>query len=271
MSRPATSCHWRYLVDSVVVSSSHPLAASPVPGECEIDLAVEFGRRGATDLASAESPKGMTRARYPSGWMRGGRIPRATVSADGRSAFVSETFESPEESVRVVRGLLPVALGRQGTVVLHAAALDRAGTTVAISGGSGVGKSTLAAELANDGWAVIADDLLPTRREAGEVFAYRRTRSGETRAGRLTALCFLSRGEVGEPVIERLHSAEALQMLLRNGFGEIGHLDETRVWASQFEVYAGLVERADFFRLVVPDSFAAVKTAASLLTAALRQ
>ncbi len=61
---------------------------------------------------------------------------------------------------------LPLVLAAGGDYLLHAAAVRLPEGIVAISGRSGTGKSTLAAEWASRGAVAVADDALPVRCEA---------------------------------------------------------------------------------------------------------
>ena len=58
-----------------------------------------------------------------------------------------------------VRRLAPYASWLQGLPLLHAAAVERQGTALALVGPSGVGKTTLAAGLAGNGFVALHDDL----------------------------------------------------------------------------------------------------------------
>jgi serine kinase of HPr protein (carbohydrate metabolism regulator) len=56
--------------------------------------------------------------------------------------------------------VLPLALSRQGKLVLHGSAVDIGGQGVAFLGESGRGKSTLAASFATEGTRFLTDDGL---------------------------------------------------------------------------------------------------------------
>ena len=56
--------------------------------------------------------------------------------------------------------VLPLALSTRGRLVFHASAVDLGGLGVAFMGGSGMGKSTLAASFAANGFAFLCDDGL---------------------------------------------------------------------------------------------------------------
>jgi len=84
------------------------------------------------------------------------------VPLDGRTAFA---WPAPGVSMGTVEHLylnqvLPLALSRQGKLVLHASAVEIDGAGVAFSGDSGRGKSTLAASFATSGSRFLTDDGL---------------------------------------------------------------------------------------------------------------
>ncbi|MBL0244850.1 MAG: hypothetical protein IPQ22_12960 [Rhodoferax sp.] len=63
---------------------------------------------------------------------------------------------------------MPLALARQGMLVLHASAVEIGDSAVAFIGASGMGKSTLAASFATNGFRFLTDDglLLEPRQDA---------------------------------------------------------------------------------------------------------
>ncbi|MBI0476636.1 HprK-related kinase A [Sphingomonas sp. MA1305] len=69
---------------------------------------------------------------------------------------------------------LQVALGSQRCLLLHAAAVERDGRALLISGQSGAGKSTLATLLAARGWRFMGDEFAMLDPDSGEVFAFPR-------------------------------------------------------------------------------------------------
>ena len=84
------------------------------------------------------------------------------VSRDGRRV---DSWPLPGVSTATVHHLylnqvLPLALSRQGKLVLHASAVEMGDGCVAFMGQSGRGKSTLAASFAMSGWRVLTDDGL---------------------------------------------------------------------------------------------------------------
>jgi hypothetical protein len=58
---------------------------------------------------------------------------------------------------------------------LHAAAVERDGVALLISGRSGQGKSTLSTKLCEKGWRMLSDDIAPTSMEADIVYPFPQT------------------------------------------------------------------------------------------------
>lgn len=87
---------------------------------------------------------------------------RFSVSPEGGNVTASV---APEVDDGDIVGLFsePVmrtVLVRQGRTSFHAAALFRNGNAILIMGGKGAGKSTLSAALQQQGWSLMADDLV---------------------------------------------------------------------------------------------------------------
>lgn len=84
------------------------------------------------------------------------------VSADGRSVkgWPAPGATSPTVEHLYLNQVLPLALSRQGELVLHGSAVDIGGQGVAFLGESGRGKSTLAASFATEGTRFLTDDGL---------------------------------------------------------------------------------------------------------------
>lgn len=95
------------------------------------------------------------------------------VAHDGRSVVACPV---PDVSAGTLDHLylnqvLPLALSRQGRLVLHASAVELGGFGVAFSGASGRGKSTLAASFATAGYRFLTDDGLQIEWHDGLCFA----------------------------------------------------------------------------------------------------
>lgn len=84
------------------------------------------------------------------------------VSADGASVqgYPAPGVSSPTVEHLYLNQVLPLALSRQGKLVLHGSAVDIGGQGVAFLGESGRGKSTLAASFATEGTRFLTDDGL---------------------------------------------------------------------------------------------------------------
>lgn len=87
---------------------------------------------------------------------------RFRISADGEHVTAGGPPEMTREDLEVYLAgpILGFVLRLRGVVALHASAVLLDGRVVAFAGGGGAGKSTLAARLALDGAAVVADDVL---------------------------------------------------------------------------------------------------------------
>jgi hypothetical protein len=170
-----------------------------------------------------------------------------------------------------------------GDMVLHASAVEVAGSALAIAGPSGVGKSTLAAALCGAGGRLVSDDTLRVsiadegadcfrgatrirlRSAASELARIEGAEASETIDGRLgvdppqTAAPRVRLGGVVVPVpsreaaavdVERLAGRDALVQLLRSP-RVAGWKDPDRL-RSHFESCASLVRDVPVFRAVVP-------------------
>ena len=179
------------------------------------------------------------------------------VSADGRSVqgWPAPGVTSPTVEHLYLNQVLPLALSRQGKLVLHGSAVDIAGQGVAFLGESGRGKSTLAASFAAEGAQFLTDDGLLLERVDGRCMvvpshpsirlwqdskdalisnsaavapAVSFTSKSRFLAGPEIAFCqenrplqrvfFLGDGEVETPTIKALRPAEALIELVKHSF-----------------------------------------------------
>jgi energy-coupling factor transporter ATP-binding protein EcfA2 len=194
---------------------------------------------------------------------------------------------------------------QRGLLPLHASVVSIAGCAVALAGPSASGKSTLAAVLARQGHAVIADDIgivdlrdkrpvvlpgspflllwrdavdflgLPlaglTRHLAHrEQYLVANPAPFRDRPLDLCAVVLLSRRASGAPTIERLHGYQAARPLLRHVHASraaraLGH--EAAVFAAVTMVAA----RVAIFQLKVPDDLACLAPAAALIYRALAE
>jgi hypothetical protein len=188
------------------------------------------------------------------------RFPRLADFEVTRDGSQVQSWAAPEAAASTVRHLylnqvLPLALSRQGKLVLHASAVDIGGRAVAFVGESGRGKSTLAASFATSGAGLLTDDGLLLEWAAGELNvvpshpsirlwqdsqeallsgeaamapALTYTTKARFLAGAdfsyceqprpLSRIYFLGSGEASSPAIQRAKSATTLIELVRNSF-----------------------------------------------------
>jgi hypothetical protein len=211
------------------------------------------------------------------------------VSWDGRTAIV---WPAPGVSPGTVEHLhlnqvLPLALSRQGQLVLHASAVEINGKGVAFIGESGRGKSTLAANFATTGSRFLTDDglqldwqdgqcritpshpsvrlwrdsqeaLSPRAAELAQAVDY--TTKARLLAGDAIVFCnqpqplrrvyFLGEGVASALMIEAVRPAEALMELVRNSF--LLDIEEKELLAWHFDEMVRLAELPIYFRLDYP-------------------
>ena len=211
------------------------------------------------------------------------------VSRDGRTAAV---WPIPGVSPGTVEHLhlnqvLPLALSRQGRLVLHASAVEIDGKGVAFTGESGRGKSTLAASFATTGARFLTDDglqlnwlggqcrIMPSHpsvrlwEDSQEALslqavdlapAVEYTTKARLFAGDAMAFCdqpqplrriyFLGEGVAQSLTIEMVRPAEALVELVRNSF--LLDIEEKELLAWHFDEMVRLAELPIYYRLDYP-------------------
>lgn len=214
------------------------------------------------------------------------------LSSHGRDATCEPTPGVSEETVRhlYLNQILPLALSRQGKLVLHASAVDLGGQAVAFLGESGRGKSTLAASLAMRGHSLLTDDGLtvddagggiralpshPSLRlwdDSREALLAGRVRLAPpltyTAKARLLAegvfpFCaeprplgrayVLGGGQAGGIVLLRMSSRDALIELVKHSF--VLDAGERDVLTSQFDRLSRVAQRLPVFHLDFPRRF----------------
>ena len=223
------------------------------------------------------------------------------VSADG---FNVQGFPAPGVPSSTVEHLylnqvMPLALSRQGTLVLHGSAVDIGGQGVAFLGESGRGKSTLAASFASEGTRFLTDDglllarvdercmILPSHpsirlwEDSQNVLigqstaiapAVSFTSKARFLAGPGIAFCdearplrrvfFLGGGDSLAPTIESLRPAEALIELVKHSF--LLDIEARDMLARHFDDLTRLAALPIYFRLDYPrryNALAAVREA----------
>ena len=186
--------------------------------------------------------------------------------------------------------VLPLALSKQGRLVLHGSAVEIGGAGAAFLGESGRGKSTLAASFATGGFRFLTDDgllleacgedyrILPSHPSirlwqdseaelagaAAKAPPVQHTSKARLLAGAGVAFCeqprplrrvyFLGTGACQEPAFERLKPAAALVELVRHSF--LLDIEARELLADHFEALSGLAHRPVFYRLDYPRRFA---------------
>ncbi len=217
------------------------------------------------------------------------------VSADGLSV---QGWPAPGVTMPTVEHLylnqvLPLALSRQGKLVLHGSAVDIDGQGVAFLGESGRGKSTLAASFATSGTRFLTDDgllldwldgrcmILPSHPsirlwqdsqdalmhpDAATAAPVSFTSKARFMAGPGVAFCdaqrplacvfFLGQGDVHTPRIAPLRPAEALIELVKHSF--LLDIEARDMLARHFDDLTRLAALPIYFRLDYPRSYAAL-------------
>lgn len=212
------------------------------------------------------------------------------LSADGRRA----SSQPPEEVgwgwSRLFQGqVLPTAAALQGLTLLHASAVSVGGGAVALIGGSGVGKSSLAHHLRLGGAGHLTDDVAAVSFDAGEVMCHpgpglavlppeelgppgeepedeheRFVRLEAAPGGApLRAMVFIRRGGTGmEPALTALRPADP-RLLLAASFAP--HLPAPGHQARELEGAGRLATSVPCLELTVPAGWGAAATAGRLL------
>lgn len=211
------------------------------------------------------------------------------VSLDGRTARVTPVPGVSDGTIEhlYLNQVLPLALSRQGQVVLHASAVGLAGNGVAFIGESGRGKSTLAASFATTGSRFLTDDGLQLRWLDGKCWvvpshpsirlwedsegalithavskapAVDFTTKVRLLAGDHIAFCtetqplrrvyFLGDGTAPTLAIDSMAPVEALMALVKNTF--LLDIEEQQLLAWHFDEMVRLAALPIFFRLDYP-------------------
>ena len=217
------------------------------------------------------------------------------ISADGLSVqgWPVPGVSPPTVEHLYLNQVLPLALSRQGKLVLHGSAVDIAGQGVAFLGESGRGKSTLAASFAVEGTRFLTDDglLLEWENDACRIVpghpsvrlwedseaalvsdntaraqAVSFTPKSRLLAGPGIAFCdaarplrrayFLGEGDAKVPTITPMRPVEALMSLIQNSFLLDGEARE--LIAGHFDELAQLAELPLYFRLDYPRDYRAL-------------
>jgi hypothetical protein len=232
-----------------------------------------------------------------------------TVGATFHIAGDTVTWSVPAETdADVLRHLLldhtlPLALSTRARLVLHASSVEMQGAVVGFMGPSGVGKSTLAAACQARGGAVIGDDCVILRGQAGSAWTASPTYSGlrlwpdaldryaasgprftifhdstkrrvptpprDGTAVALARLYAIERSPRAASVTITTASAATAMAILRNEF-RLDLLDRATV-ARRFDDACALVQGGLVRRLLIPDRADAVDAAVDAVLADLTE
>ena len=216
------------------------------------------------------------------------------ATRDGRElAFEPTPGADPVGIAKVRRSLVPALLRHAtGKLTLHGAAVSRGGVVVSLIGASGVGKSTLGAELcARHGAALVADDttaieldrdaprVSPTESVHWLVDGSLEPRPGDAKApvspprtadgpGRIAAVCALVFDtSLTEPELRRLRGQAALARLVPNVIRLV--VDEPAAQELELAALAKLVAHVEVHELRRPPGMDAQRASASLVASLL--
>jgi hypothetical protein len=100
-------------------------------------------------------------------------LPAFHLTADGLILSCVDPLTQPASWQRTLTDsvLWTVAL-LHGAVLLHASAVEAPGGAIAIAAAQGSGKSSLAAQLALEGWPLVTDDILAFERRGEQIVAH---------------------------------------------------------------------------------------------------
>jgi hypothetical protein len=221
------------------------------------------------------------------------RLADFMVSPDGWAVLCWPAPNITEETVQhlYLNQVLPLALSRQGKLVLHAGAVEIGDRALAFAGASGRGKSTLTASFARNGFRFLSDDglmltkvghdwniapshpsirlwqdsedaLMPESAIKAAPLQFT-SKSRFLAGGDNIILCdearplhrmyFLGSGDPDEPQFHALNPAEALLHLVRNSF--LLDVTERETLAAHFDELCALTEMRIWYRLDYPRRF----------------
>lgn len=217
------------------------------------------------------------------------------VSVDGTrvQGFPAPGVPSPTVEHLYLNQVLPLALSRQGKLMLHGSAVDIGGFGVAFLGESGRGKSTLAASFATGGDRFLTDDglllewadsrcmIIPSHpsirlwedsqdaligQSTAIAPAVSFTSKAQFLAGAGIAFCdearplsrvfFLGEGDALVPTIEPLRPAEALIELVKHSF--LLDIEARDMLAQHFDDLTRMAGLPIYFRLDYPRRYNAL-------------
>jgi hypothetical protein len=172
-----------YKVSGVTVQSNIPLPELPYADEREGVCAFQLLPAQSPPPAAlqwfhqwvlANGTVWLALGKYPSGYLL--RFPGLAdflVSVDGKQIRCSSQPDTPLETIRhlFLDQVIPLLLSQWGRLVLHASAVAAPEGAIAFAGMTGMGKSTLTASFAEQGFALLTDDCLLLEERVGELFA----------------------------------------------------------------------------------------------------
>lgn len=181
MSRRHGSPARTYLVYGLRIRSSWELPCEEARGAEAVDIEIVDGPVSIIDRASRAAGRafaGTESLRYAvledSAYLRWPDLFEFVVSADG-ARIVGRPLSAksmPAFRTYLLGQVLSFALLRMGLEPLHVTAVEVRGRVVGLTGDSGYGKSTLAAQFVRDGHRLLTDDLLVMRNGGSALVAY---------------------------------------------------------------------------------------------------
>jgi hypothetical protein len=172
-----------YKVSGLTVESNIPLPELPhADGReslCDFQLLPAQGSRPAPyqwfqHWILPDGKVWLSFAKYRSGYLL--RFPAMAdflLSADGKQIRCYPDPDTPLETIRhlFLDQVIPLLLSQWGKLVLHASAVAAPEGAIAFIGMTGMGKSTLTASFAEQGFPLLTDDCLLLEERGGELFA----------------------------------------------------------------------------------------------------
>lgn len=236
----------RYTIGGIAFAIDEPLPGLVADGFSDIEISTRFVK---------ERPEN-----------RSGSI-RRIGGTDGSGGFIDpvalkcwlpDVHITPIDRAWQLRQMAPLFSSLVRRLVLHASAVGTETGVVGFVAGSGVGKSTLAQYLSRREFRFVADDLLPVRFDPTPVAP-----TGGNRTP-IAELFFLRRTTVDQVVVTAMDEMQALDSLVRNGFGE--HAD-SEAWGFQFDSYHRLISSVPCHSLAIPDDLTALSDVAEAVAA----
>jgi hypothetical protein len=132
------------------------------PAEIDADWPAGEAERVAVEYLGRERPQRTIDAHPTAGYrLYASRFGLARVSVDGREVHCAPPGVAPWRWQRFLVGrVLPFTAAVRGLEPIHAGAVSLDGSTVAISGSSGVGKTSLVVRLVLEGGKFFSDDVV---------------------------------------------------------------------------------------------------------------